>query len=224
MPSLGRLRIRSSSIIMKFFDIHTHKHDTDWKHSISNSASYIAGRYISIGLHPWDIDSEWTKRLDDIEKAAYADNILAIGECGFDKIKSPARIEIQREVFLRHAIVAEKVSKPLVIHCVKGMDELIAAYREINPGQPWIIHAFRGNSQQAVQFIRCGFHISLGEHFNPAAAMTIPLERLFIESDESNKEISEIYRSIAAARGCSVEELDRTVTSNVIRTFSKIKV
>lgn len=221
---MGRLRIRSRSITMIFFDIHTHNRDTDRKHSISNSASYIAGRYISIGLHPWDIDSEWNRRLDEIEKAAYSDNVLAIGECGFDKIKSPAETDTQKEIFHLHALIAEKVSKPLIIHCVKCTDELIAAYREIKPRQPWIIHGFRGNSQQAGQLVRCGFHISLGEHFNTDAARAIPAERLFIESDESEKDIEGIYRSIAAERGCSIEELDRIVTSNVIRTFREIAI
>ena len=209
---------------MKFFDIHTHNRDADKNCSISNRASYIAGRNISIGLHPWDIDGEWIKKLGEIEQAATAGNVLAIGECGFDKIKSPADIKVQAEIFHRHALIAEKVSKPLIIHCVKGVDELIAAYRSINPKQPWIIHGFRGNSLQAGQLIRYGFHISLGEHFNADTAKEIPAERLFIESDESGKEIAFIYSSIASERGCSIEELDKIVTSNVIRTFCGISI
>ena len=207
---------------MNLFDIHTHRYGSGIETTILNSTSYISGRYISVGLHPWDIDGEWKGRLHEIAKAADAENVAAIGECGFDKIKSPADIATQTDIFILQAELAEKVAKPLLIHCVKGFDELIAACRSIKPKQPWIIHGFRGNSHQAAQLIKCGFYLSLGERFNADTARSIPDERLFIESDESEKEIAVIYREIATARGCSIEELDDIVTSNIGKVFNLV--
>ena len=204
---------------MNFFDIHTHKNSSGEDSSILNSTSYIAGRYISVGLHPWDINGDWKEILYGIEKTAHAGNVVAIGECGFDKIKSSADTATQTEIFMHQARLAEKTAKPLIIHCVKGFDELIAAYKSVKPKQAWIIHGFRGNSQQACQLIRCGFYLSLGEYFNTEAARAIPDERLFIESDESVKDIADIYREIAEARGIPVNELKKIINENRKRTI-----
>ena len=44
---------------MKFVDIHTHNNNSDKSSSILNSNEYIAERAISIGIHPWNIDTTW---------------------------------------------------------------------------------------------------------------------------------------------------------------------
>ena len=95
---------------MNLFDIHTHRYGSGIETTILNSTSYISGRYISVGLHPWDIDGEWKGRLHEIAKAADAENVAAIGECGFDKIKSPADIATQTDIFILQAELAEKVA------------------------------------------------------------------------------------------------------------------
>ena len=59
-----------------------------------------------------------------------------------------------------------------------------------------------------------GFRISLGEHFNPESAKAIPMERLFIESDESTLHISEIYSAVAAAKGVPVEDFANKIKEN----------
>ncbi|MBO7301616.1 MAG: TatD family hydrolase [Bacteroidaceae bacterium] len=199
---------------MSFFDIHTHKQDSVNSSSILNCTSYITDRNISVGLHPWDIGEEWENKICEIKKAASAKNVIAIGECGIDKLKSPADITTQTEVFLQQALLAEEFMKPLIIHCVKGIDDIIAIYKQVNPKQAWIIHGFRGNKQQAEQLVKCGFHLSLGEHHNTESAKFIPDNRLFIESDESKKDIADIYRSIAMAREIPVDELKLLINKN----------
>ena len=199
---------------MKLFDIHTHNVDSNPQSSIYNSKAYIDGRRISIGIHPWNIDDSWKELFSAIKKEASKENVCAIGECGIDKLKSPATVEFQKEVFKAHAMLAEEVKKPLIIHCVKGLDETIALHKEITPEQAWIIHGFRGKPQQAEQLIKNGFHISFGEKFNSDSLKATPIEKLFIESDESNIEIDEIYRRIAEARGCTTEELALSVINN----------
>ena len=202
---------------MPFFDFHTHNYDADRNFSILNSTTYIAGRRISIGLHPWDISEGWQQRLLKMTETAHNKNVIAIGECGIDKTNSPADIETQTGIFLKQALLAEEVSKPLIIHCVKGIDEIIAIYKKITPVQAWIFHGFRGNRQQAEQLIRHGFYLSLGAHFNKEAAEFIPCDRLFIESDESIEEISEIYRKISIVKNIPVEELKTSICENLSR-------
>ena len=199
---------------MRLFDIHTHNVDSDPQSSIYSSKVYIDERRISIGIHPWTIDTCWKELFSTIKEEASKVNVCAIGECGIDKLKSPVTTELQQEVFKAHAQLAEELKKPLIIHCVKGFDEIIALHKDITPGQAWIIHGFRGKPQQAEQLIKNGFHISFGEKFNSDSLKTTPMEKLFVESDESNIGIDKIYHRIAEARGCTTEELALSVISN----------
>ncbi len=199
---------------MILLDIHTHNEEASASAAILNSRHYRSGRVISIGIHPWHIEEHWQAEFRAIETAASNSNVAAIGECGIDRIKSPANIEVQETMFRAHAQLAEKVQKPLIIHCVKAIDEIIALRKDIKPEQPWIIHGFRGKPQQAEQLARAGFHISFGERFNPLSAKSIPADKIFIESDESSMPLIDIYNSVAAAKGISTKELARQTASN----------
>lgn len=196
-------------------DIHTHRPEQDAVTGIYNCGiTYTPDRAVSVGIHPWNITHEWEETFRTIETAATAPNVVAIGECGIDKIKSSVDIETQKKAFYAHVLLSERVCKPLIIHCVKAFDEIIAIRKESSPSQAWIIHGFRGKPQQALQLVGNGFHISLGEHFNPESAKAIPMERLFIESDESTLHISEIYSAVAAAKGVSVEDFANKIKEN----------
>lgn len=199
---------------MTLFDIHTHNNNADGVTAIFNSTTYVGNRNISIGIHPWRITDNWEVDFADIAQEAQKENIVAIGECGIDKSNSTADIEEQLTIFKAHALLAEKVKKPLIIHCVKGFDEIIAIKKEITPQQAWIIHGFRGKPQQAEQLIKAGFYISFGEKFNNDTLKTIPLDRLFIESDESKTTIDDIYSLIAKTKGCAIEELASHIMQN----------
>ena len=199
---------------MILLDIHTHNTEADPERAILNCTQYETGRKISLGIHPWHISNDWKEEFRLLEQTASNTNVIAIGECGMDRLKSSAEAELQRELFRAHALLAEREQKPLIIHCVKAFDDILAIRKEITPGQTWIIHGFRGKPQLAEQLTKAGMCLSLGEHFNAESARMIPAERLFIESDESKLTIGEIYRRIASARGTGIEVLAAQTYSN----------
>lgn len=202
------------AVAMTPIDIHTHN-GTDAAGTIFNSGcNYITGRNISIGIHPWHINDNWKSELASIAEWAKFTNVVAIGECGLDMLKSPADIELQEEIFLTHAQLAEEMQKPLIIHCVKAYDRLMALRKELKPRQAWIIHGFRGKPQLAAQLVNAGFNISLGERFNPDSAKAIPTNKLFIESDESSLPIINIYTAVAKAKEMTTEQLVLLVMAN----------
>lgn len=201
---------------MTFIDLHTHNNAPAAK-TIFNSNCYIDGRSISIGIHPWHINNDWQNIFADIATHAKADNVVAIGECGFDMLKSPATAELQEEIFRAHAQLAETLCKPLIIHCVKAFDRLMSLHKDIKPQQAWVIHGFRGKPQQAEQLTKAGLYISLGEKFNHESAKATPTERLFIETDESACPIAEIYRAVAQAKGITAEALAQQTMQNAKR-------
>ena len=204
---------------MEFFDLHTHNEAADSRYSILNSNRAIEERYTSVGLHPWDITEDWEKEFLRITELAKSRNVIAIGECGIDKLKSTADIITQITVFQAHARLSEETRKPLIIHCVKGIDEITRLYKELNPTQAWIIHGFRGKPQQAQQITGCGLYISFGEYFNAESIKATPLDRMFIESDESTLPIADIYSAIAKAKGMEVETLQQSISANIKATI-----
>ena len=195
-------------------DIHTHNTERQGRSIYNSGAHYLSEIHISMGIHPWKISEAWREELLSIAESAKADNVVAIGECGIDKLKSTVSTELQEKVFKAHIELSEKLHKPLIIHCVKAYDRILALHRENKPAQAWIIHGFRGKPNLARQLIRAGLHLSFGEHFNADSVAAVPDEKILIESDESIKSIQEIYNAIAAARGTAIEELAMQTEKN----------
>lgn len=181
---------------MRLFDTHTHhlRHDA-WVNRAPGE-DLIDGYTYSVGVHPWDAAKF---DMDALEVAASSPLVAAIGETGLDALRGPS-LEVQEGVFRHHVAISERLGKPLIIHCVKSFDRLLAIRKELNPVQTWIAHGFRGKPQQAMQLLRAGFHISLGPRFNPETARIIPADRLHIETDDSPIAIAEVASAIASAR------------------------
>jgi TatD DNase family protein len=145
---------------------------------------------------------------------------VAIGECGLDKLKGPS-MELQKVVFKVQMAMAEEHGLPLVIHCVKASNELVQFKRQTHPDQPWIIHGFRGKEALVKEFIQHGFYLSFGACYQEEALRSVPVERLFIETDESELSIEDIYLRVAQSRGMDLKELTESIKKNVERVFFK---
>lgn len=177
----------------------------------------------SVGFHPWNLgtsgpsEAEW-KLFDTLARRK---DVVAIGECGLDLLKGPV-LAVQMNVFRRQAETAERLNKPVIIHCVKGYEQLIGLKKIINPKVAWIIHGFRGKPGVARMLISSGFYLSLGDKFNPASLSEIPLSRLFVETDESELTIEEITDAIAMARGIEKDTLGQVTERNVREVFGDL--
>ena len=186
-----------------FFDIHTHKNPVSGTSAIYNIplvdvenflASDMQAQF-SAGIHPLFIDDFAAEWLEKMKMWLNDTRFVAIGECGLDK-NSAASLEKQIEVFEKQITLSEKWRKPLIIHCVGRFNELFELKKHLNPQQKWIIHGFRGKPQLAEQALKAGCYLSFGEHFNPESVRITPSGKLFVETDESELSIEEIYRLI----------------------------
>lgn len=210
---------------MDFFNIHTHmaKHPESEILSVDvNSYSSIEkNAFLSVGIHPWYLtDDDAENQLELLRKAIESKHVVAIGECGLDKLKGPS-MEFQKVVFKEQMVMAEEHGLPLVIHCVKASNELVQLKRQTHPDQPWIIHGFRGKEAFAKEFIQHGFYLSFGACYQEEALRSVPVERLFIETDESELSIEDIYLRVAQSRGMDLKELTESIKKNVERVFFK---
>lgn len=168
------------------------------------------GHWYSVGIHPWYPDSD--ERL--LRLAVRHPQVLAVGEAGLDKL-CHTPLSMQQELFRQQALLAEEVGKPLVIHLVRATDELLAIRKELHPRQPWIIHGFRGKASLAATYLRHGLSLSIGSRFQSEALASIPIDRLFLETDESRESIDSLYQRVATLRGMQAAELQQLLSDNL---------
>lgn len=214
---------------MYLYNIHTHKFDT------SQTADYqvkcILNAYpedfyfqkelypdswFSCGIHPWNaVDVN----IEQLIKVLSEPNVVAVGEVGLDKLKGP-ELSIQIKVFRQQIELAIEKKKPLIIHCVRAWEELIALYKEYQKNNvPWIIHGYRGNPEQTQQLGKIGFKFSLGEKFNADSLKYIPIEDIFCETDMSSLTICKVYENISHRMGINKNHFATLVARNVEMTF-----
>ena len=210
---------------MDFFNIHTHNAKCPESEILSTDVHSFSStgknKFLSVGIHPWYLtDHDVENQLEILRKVIENKQVIAIGECGLDKLKGPS-MEFQTSVFKKEIALAEEHGLPMVIHCVKAYNELVQIKKSTHPQQPWIIHGFRGKEALAKECIQHGFYLSFGPYFQEDALRVVPIEKLLIETDESEMSIEEIYLRIAHARGMELKELTESIKKNVERVFFK---
>ncbi len=210
---------------MLFYDIHTHSLSSGkdiisiFNRSVGEFGSFcgldLQHQLYSLGLHPWKIrEDNLSKGIDFIEKNSIFDSIKAIGECGLDKL-CDTPWNLQEKALIAQIKISESIQKPLIIHCVKAFDELIAFKKEIKPHQSWIIHGYRGKPEQANQLISNGFYLSFGSKFNEESIKVIPLERIFLETDDSGESIESVYGSVTKNLEIDLDILQQRIRENI---------
>lgn len=182
--------------------------------------------WLSAGIHPWYINENNQKnQLEKLAKLAKYQDIKLIGECGLDRLKG-SPLSLQEEVFIKQIRIAEEVKKPLIIHCVKCFNELISIKKIVRPKVPMILHGFNNNFHIAQAILERGFYISLGtallnENSNAAHLLPkIPLEKLFLETDDKDTSIVEIYEKASFLLKMPIDKLIDTIFANYLEICS----
>jgi TatD DNase family protein len=185
---------------------------------------FETGLAYSTGIHPWFLtQNNLEHQLTIVRELSLHENIIALGETGFDKIKGPDQL-LQRKAFEEQIRISEEVSKPLFIHCVRAWDELLEVHKKLRPEQLWIVHGFRGKKELALQLISKGMYLSFWFDFivRPESSLLIqslPREKIFLETDGSDIDIRTIYKKVAADLNLSVSNLISIIYSNFSAIF-----
>ena len=209
---------------MVYYDIHTHHlpvhpEDAAIVNSLVPTFDVGTGLFRSVGIHPWELtEHNAGQLLDYLKQQLRKKQFVAVGEAGLDKL-AVASMELQLTVFKAQVRLSEEYGLPLIIHCVKAMDELLAVKKEFRPQQAWIWHGFRGKTEQAVQLLKKGFYLSLGIRYNEDSLRVIPLDRLFLETDDSETDICQVYERAARTLGISVIKLTEQIQHNIKKVF-----
>ncbi len=180
---------------------------------------------VSVGIHPWSVSEEsFLDQLEILEYLASDSRVKAIGEIGLDKLKGPD-LKLQEEVFLKQIRIAETFKKPIIIHCVKCYNELIAIKKVVRPKIPMVIHGFNRKEDLAIELAQKGFFLSFGRAILESdlvkdSLKSIPVSRVFFETDDDKGlTVKEVYKVAAGVLDMKIEELKDKIYQNYLELY-----
>ena len=203
---------------LNYIDFHAH-------HPSLNGERVIQDGIDTQGRHPWgplpNSPLEGGSKSYPPSLGGDRGRVLAIGESGLDRL-CDTPYDLQLQVFREEVSLSESLHKPLYLHCVRAIDDILRIRRELNATQPWIWHGYRGNAKQLQQLLPHGSYFSFGTKFNTEALLVCPPDRLLLETDDDTQHpIADLYAQVAQLRGITIDSLIRQMHENFHTLFGK---
>jgi len=194
--------------------------------------------YACYGLHPYWIGQDTPQDLAELEKILAENDAVAVGECGLDFRPGQAERLLQQNIFERQLSIAQKMTLPVVIHCVHATEVIIKTLKQY-PGLSGMIHSYSGSPEQAARLIDMGFYLGIGGSITYERASKLrsvvskmPLTALLLETDapdqpgqlhrnERNEPawLTTTLRAIAKVRKEDIEYIAQQTTQNAKNLF-----
>ena len=218
------------------------------EHIVSLCQQYPNYLYPMVGLHPEEVRADWREQLAQIKSilpspfTLHPSTIIAIGEVGLDFYWSREFEHEQLEAFEEQVKWSVETRLPLMIHCRKAQNELVAILKRYARELPGgVFHCFTGNEKEAeelLQFER--FVLGVGgvltfkkSHLPEVLPQVVPLNRIVLETDapymapvpmrgQRNEPayVRYVLQRMAQAYGINEDELAAHTNENVERVFN----
>lgn len=193
----------------RILDIHTHRPAPQPEALVCVSPADFnpeERQFYSVGIHPWETHSGISGETWELfEKVCTHPQVLAIGECGIDKMKG-GPLFLQMQAMKRQIDLSERLRKPLVIHNVHAQDIIIGLKKDLKPKQHWMVHGFRGKPTVAKIITDAGIWLSFGPMFNDTSVPAVPEGLILAETDDSTEGIESVITKLSALRGKNLTE------------------
>lgn len=195
--------------------------------------------YPALGFHPQDVKADWQEQWTIIEQAIHAhkEEIVAIGEIGFDYYWDTTFKDEQREVFQRQLDLAAELNLPVMIHSREATEDTLNVLKTAHVRG--VIHCFNGSKEVAQQYLQMGFYLGIGGVLTfkncklSETLEVVPLDRLVLETDgpylaptphrgERNESrlMIHVAERLAQVYNCSVEQIIETTSRNARQLFA----
>lgn len=198
--------------------------------------------YPMLGLHPEDVKADWRDVLAAIKPALQS--VKAVGEVGLDYYWSREFEKEQLEAFEEQVRWAVEFQLPLMIHCRKAQNEMVAIIKKYQNDLPGgVFHCFTGNEHEAAELLQFDkFVLGIGgvstfkkSHLPEVLPAVVSLDRIVLETDapymapvpkrgERNEPafVAYVLKRLAEAYGVSEEEVAQKTNENVARVLGII--
>ncbi len=207
-----------------FFNAHTHFLNEE-ELSIFQASfgeQVTENKLFSIGIHPekakdWNADLLLT-----LENIASQKKCVAIGEIGLDNRFE--QMGIQEEVYIEQLKIAARFNKPVILHCVNSWERCKFLHSKFAPKIPLIFHGLAKASivKNVLNYPFAIVSIGTAVFTNVSLqekVIAIPLERLFLETDTSTVEISEVYQFVSTLKNVTLQTLQVALLENAKKIF-----
>lgn len=205
--------------------------------------------YPMIGLHPEEVDP--TKRdidsvLDSMEEQLKNGSspvpFIAIGEIGLDLYWDETYKSEQLAAFERQVEWGIKYHLPLMIHCRKAHEEMLAILNKFpSSSLSGVFHCFTGTAEEASQLLKYeNFVFGIGgvltfkkSKLPEVLQEIVPLSRIVLETDSpymapvphrgqrnESSFVIEVARKLADIYNVSLSEVERVTNDNANRLFT----
>ncbi len=146
--------------------------------------------FLAASSTPHDGGEEADRMFVEVEKAARAKKLVAIGETGLDYYYEHISKEEQKKYLIKYFHLAKEVNLPIIFHCREAFADLFTfAQAEYFQG-PALLHCFTGTVEEAKKVLDLGWFISFSGiiTFKKSEALRevlqyVPLDRMMIETD-----------------------------------------
>lgn len=196
-----------------------------------------------IGLHPEEVRDDYADVIAQLRSIYNADpeQYVAIGEVGLDYYWSRDYEQEQLRAFEAQVRWAVEARLPLMIHCRKAQNELLAVLRQYRDELcGGVFHCFTGNEREAEELLAFpGFALGIGGvltfkkcRLPETLANAVPLQRIVLETDspymspvplrgQRNESANIVYviDRLAEAYAVSRDEVERITTHTARRLF-----
>lgn len=196
--------------------------------------------YLTIGLHPDEIDSFDEKVIPYFEKLILENTkIIGIGEIGLDYYHDKDNKDKQIKLFKSQLELAKKLDMPVVIHSRDAFNDTYNILKEYNLKAT--IHCFTGSLEVANMYIKEGYLLGIGgvstfKNTNLKETLkSISIDNIVFETDSpyltpepfrgtknEPKNISIICDNLSEIKKISIDEIIRKTTNNVLKQYSRL--
>lgn len=210
---------------MNLLDVHSHNYENRYESIYQFDRNQLAykKKWFSIGIHPKDADQSFSDFDQLIVTLENCSECIAIGEIGLDNrlVIDPT---LQQQVYIRQLKIAQRFSKPIILHCVNQWDLCRKLHSMYAPEQPIIYHGFSKPTIVDKVLAYPPAKLSLGErllHSLPlqSCIRNVPLNRIFLETDDADVDLMELYEKLAEIKSLPLPAVTEQLYQNFLEVF-----
>ena len=195
--------------------------------------------YAMIGIYPSEAKTYTQEVEDRMIELAKNHKVKAVGEIGLDYYWDKSFVDLQKEVYVKQILLANKLNLPIVIHDMEAHKDAYDLLLEYNQSSKALFHCFSGSVEFMRECVKKGWYIALGGvvTFKNAVKMKdvareIPLDKLVLETDSpyltpvpfrgkpnTPAYVRYVAEEIANLRQMPLNELIDITTNNAERFF-----
>ena len=195
--------------------------------------------YTTVGIYPEYSRSVTDKDLEELERIAQNEKVVAIGEIGLDYHNDYDK-DSQKKLLIKQLKIADRLNLPFCIHCRNAGEDLLELLKEnkhlIN--HSGLMHCYSEGKDLFQEFLNLGLYLSFSGNItfkktDRSFLKDIPLDRILVETDSpylspeplrgrvnEPKNVGYIIDKIAYEIGISSDRLRMITTENAKKFYN----